>query len=282
MRIAVSGASGLVGSALTEHLRAAGGEVTRLIRRPQGGFESIPDCDTVVHLAGESVVGGRWTAARKRRIRESRVEVTGQLVQLLGNMERPPATLICASAIGYYGDRGDERLDETSSMGAGFLAEVCRDWEAAAAAANSLGVRVVHLRIGMVLSASGGVLSKLRRPFSLGIGGRLGDGRQWTSWIHIEDLVRMIAFLSERRGIAGVLNAVAPEPVTNLVFTKALGRALRRPTILPVPKFALRLLVGELADGLLLASTAAIPRRMIDEGFEHEFPDLDQALSDLT
>ncbi len=282
MRIAISGASGLIGTALTDHLRSAGGEVTRLVRTADGGFESIFDCDAIVHLAGESVVGGRWTAARKQAIRGSRVDLTKRLVGMLANMERPPATLVSASAIGYYGDRGDERLDETSAMGAGFLAEVCRDWEAAAAEANSTGIRVVHLRIGIVLSANGGALFKMRRPFALGIGGRLGDGRQWTGWVHIEDLVRMIAFVLERPAIAGVLNAVAPQPVTNLAFTKALGHAMRRPTILPVPKFALRLLFGELADGLLLASTATIPRRMIDAGFEYEFPDLDQALSDLT
>ena len=239
MRIAISGASGLVGSALTEHLQSAGSEVMKLVRAPDGSFEPIPECDAVVHLAGENIADGRWTAVKKRRIRDSRVELTSRLVEMLAKMERPPDTLISASAVGYYGDRGDERLDETSTMGSGFLAEVCRDWEAAAASAT--GLRVVCLRLGMVLSP------KRRRARADAIAIRIGSRwspRHRTSVDELDphhrpftdDRIRV----GTRADVEGACNAVAPEPVTNLEFTKALGRAMRRPTILPVPKFALR------------------------------------------
>ena len=293
MRVLVTGASGLIGSAQRGKLTDAGHEVTRLARSSGaaeagqirwdpavGEFdaESLEGFDAVVHLAGENLATGRWTAAKRERIRSSRVQGTQLLAQALARLSRPPEVLVSASAVGYYGNRGDESLDEQSPPGSGFLAEVCRQWEAAADPAREAGIRVVHPRIGLVLSASGGALAKMLPMFRLGLGGALGSGRQYVSWITLDDLVAVICHLIATDSLSGPVNAVAPAAATNRQLTRALGRALRRPARLPAPAFALRAMLGPMADELLLASTRVIPRRLIDSGFAFGDPDLDRAL----
>lgn len=283
MRILISGASGLVGTALSRRLSVLGHEAVGL-KRQQGADKTTYDlpegADALVHLAGESIAEGRWTDAKKKRIRDSRVDLTKELVKKLGALEAPPKVLVAASAIGIYGDSGDALHDEDSAPGTGFLAEVARDWEAAAAEATALGIRVVHLRIGIVLSTEGGALAKMLLPFKLGVGGTLGPGTQWMSWIHIDDLVELLSF-AVLQPVSGPLNGVAPQPVTNRTFTKALGRALGRPTVLPVPGFGLRLILGEMADALLLSSTRVDPKRTREAGFSFRFSEIDAALRDL-
>jgi len=243
-----------------------------------GGLEG---CDAVVHLAGENVGAGRWTAARKAAIRNSRVKGTRLLCEALANLARPPKTLVCASAIGYYGDRGEEVLTEESPPGAGFLPDVCREWEAAAEAAVRKGIRVVHLRIGMVLSPKGGALPRMLPPFRAGLGGVIGTGRQYVSWVALDDLTGIVLHALSREELRGPVNAVAPRPVTNRELTEALGKVLSRPTLLPVPSFALRLAVGEMADPLLLASARVAPRRLEETGYRFRFPELRAALRHL-
>ncbi len=296
MKILLTGASGLIGSALTAKLTDAEHEVTRLVRSspnrerreiqwdPSAGrldAAALEGFDAVVHLAGESIATGRWTAAKKERIRSSRVQGTRLLAETLARLQRPPEILVSASAIGYYGDRGDEELDEGSAPGSGFLAEVCRQWEAAAEPAGEAGIRVVHPRIGLVLSATGGVLAKMLPMFRLGLGGPIGSGRQYVSWITLDDLVGAICHVIATDSLSGPVNAVAPEPATNREFTRALGRALRRPARLPAPAFALRAMLGTMADELLLASTRVIPRRLVDSGFAFDDPDLEPAFRRL-
>ncbi|HEX7523654.1 MAG TPA: TIGR01777 family oxidoreductase, partial [Candidatus Deferrimicrobium sp.] len=238
--------------------------------------------DAVIHLAGENVGAGRWTAARKAAIRDSRVNGTRLLCETLAGLARPPKTLVCASAIGYYGDRGEEPLTEESPPGTGFLAEVCREWEAASAPAAQKGIRVVTLRIGMVLSPKGGALARMLPLFRVGLGGVIGGGRQYVSWVALDDLPHIIHHVLQRGDLSGPVNAVAPRPVTNREFTEALGKALSRPTPLPVPAFALRLAVGgEMADALLLASGRGIPRRLEETGYRFRFPELPAALRHL-
>ena len=294
MRVLVSGASGLVGTALGETLRAQGHEVGRLVRRPAQGADEVSwdpgkdqleagdlaGFDAVVHLAGENVSGGRWTQARKKRILESRVKGTRLLAERLAALESPPSVWVSASAIGLYGDRGDEILDEAKQPGTGFLADVCSRWEAATASAPD-GVRVVRLRIGLVLSERGGALAKMLPAFRAGLGGRLGDGRQYMSWITLEDLVAAIGRALEDPSLEGAVNAVSPGAVTNKEFTATLGRVLRRPTVVPAPAAALRLALGEMADELLLASARVVPRRLEEVGFEFRWPSLEGALKHL-
>lgn len=282
MRLAITGASGFVGSATAAHFAAAGHEVLRLARDATGGSASwdvagAGHLDAVIHLAGESVAH-RWTAARMRAIAD-RGPATERLCRSLAQVAPRPAVLLCASAIGIYGERGDERLDEDSAPGRGFLADVARAWEAATLPANDAGIRVVNLRIGMVLDPKGGALRKMLPPFRLGLGGRLGSGRQWTSWITLRDLVAAIAFCLDRSELRGPVLAVAPAPVTNQDFTRALGGALRRPACLPVPAAALRLLFGRMADALLLGSLRAEPRRLLAAGFRFADPELGPALA---
>ncbi len=283
--VAISGASGLVGSALAALLGTGGHRVLRLVRRaprsddeihwdPETGLvepEAVPAFDTLVHLAGENIGAGRWTAARREAIRRSRVEGTRALVATLGRMPSPPTTVVVASAVGWYGERGDASLDESAGPGEGFLAEVCRDWEAAAHEAAAFGARVVTPRFGVILSAAGGALAKLRTPFGLGLGGPIGRGGRWMSWISLDDAISVLheAIMDPR--YEGPVNAVAPEPVTNRLFTKALGSVLRRPAILPVPPFVLKLLFGEMAEQTILASTRAVPARLesLDFPFRH-------------
>jgi len=294
MRLAITGSTGLVGSEVVTVLSAAGHEVVRLVRRaPAPGEKAVrwdPErgevdaaglegLDAVVHLAGENIASGRWNAARKAVIRDSRVTGSRFLCETLAGLARPPKTLVCASAIGYYGDRGADVLTEESSPGAGFLPEVCREWEAASTPAALKGIRIVALRIGMVLSRRGGALARMLPLFRAGLGGVIGSGRQYVSWVALDDLPHIILHALQRGDLRGPVNAVAPGPVTNREFTEALGKALSRPTPLPVPAFALRLAVGgEMADALLLASARVFPRRLEETGYRFRFPELGVAL----
>jgi hypothetical protein len=291
--VAVSGAGGLIGSALVSSLAAKGHRVVSLVRRaPRPGEDALawdPSSgaitpagstvpDAVIHLAGESIVGLRWTAEKKRRIRESRVTATRLLVQTLTRLPTPPAVLISASGIGYYGSRGDGVVTEDSRQGTGFLADLSRDWEAATATAIAQGIRVVQLRIGVVLSARGGALATMLTPFKLGLGGVIGDGAQWMSWIALDDVIGAIHHILATDALRGPVNAVAPAPVTNAEFTRTLGRVLGRPTLVPLPAFAARLALGQMADELLLASQRVLPARLEASGYPFRHPTLEGAL----
>lgn len=301
MRVLVSGASGLVGSALVRRLSEPGAapepaQVLRLVRRPprpqageiawdpQAGQlspEALEGLDAVVHLAGENIGAGRWTADKKARIRASRVEGTSLFARALARLARPPRVLVCASAVGWYGDRGEEELDEASPPGTGFLAGVCREWEAATEPAASAGVRVVLARFGVILARHGGALGRMLPLFRWGLGGRLGSGRQYMSWIALDDAVRAIQFLLDSDALRGPVNVVAPWPVTNREFTAALGRVLRRPALCAAPAFMLRLALGEMADEMFLAGARAVPRRLAEQGFVFDHPELESALARL-
>ncbi|MFW6124933.1 MAG: TIGR01777 family oxidoreductase [Pirellulales bacterium] len=295
MNIVVSGSTGLIGSALVPFLTSAGHSVRRLVRGQPPGESAVrwspaegtidsaqlEGTDAAIHLAGESIAGGRWTEEKKARILNSRVDGTRLLAEALGGLERRPGVFVCASAIGYYGDRGDELLDEASRPGGGFLAEVCKQWEAAADPARSQGIRVVHLRFGMVLSAAGGALQQMLLPYKLGLGGRIGSGRQHWSWIALNDAVGAIHHALVTDALEGPANAVSPYPVTSREFTKTLGRVLRRPTLLPMPSPAARLVFGQMADELLLASQRVTPRRLLETGYVFQYPDLEDALRHL-
>ena len=290
-KIAISGGTGLVGGELIPLLKAAGHSILTLSRRnagagsilwdpakgvtPLGALEGV---DAVVHLAGENIAGSRWTAAVKERIRSSRVDGTRNLVKSLALLKSPPKTLVCASAIGFYGHRGEERLDESSMVGSGYLSDVCRAWEAEAQEAEKLGLRVVRLRIGVVLSKKGGALAKMLLPFKLGVGGIIGSGKQYWSWIGLNDLVRIISFCIENEAMSGAVNAVSPNPMTNYDFTKAVGAVLHRPTIFPMPAFAAKLALGEMADDLLLSSIRVEPHKLQSLGFQFAQPDLTSCL----
>jgi uncharacterized protein len=293
VNVAVSGASGLIGAALIASLEAGGHRAIPLVRRaPRPGEDALrwdpasgtitpagPSvADAIVHLAGDSVMGLRWTADKKRRIRESRTIATRLLVQTLTRLAKPPAVLVCASGVGYYGSRGDEVLSEESRPGTGFLADLAREWEAATATAIAQGIRVVNLRLGVVLSAHGGALAKMLPAFRLGLGGVIGDGAQWMSWIALDDVIGAIRHALTTDALRGPLNVVAPAPVTNAEFTRTLGRALGRPTLLPLPAFAARLALGEMADEMLLASQRAVPARLQASGYRFRYPALEDAL----
>lgn len=294
MNILVSGSTGLVGTALIPTLTAAGHEVVRLVRsksrspskeligwEPESHYidaAGLEGLNAVVHLAGEPIAAGRWNALKKARIRDSRVEGTRILCEALAHAAKPPAVLVCASAIGFYGDRGDEVLTETSPGGSGFLAEVCRDWEAAAESARQKGIRVVNLRFGVILSTKGGALAKMLTPFKMGVGGIIGSGRQYMSCVSIDDCVGAIQQALATNSLAGPVNVVGPVPVTNYEFTKSLGKILGRPTILPMPAFAARLALGEMADELLLGSNRVEPKKLLECGFQFKYPELEGAL----
>jgi hypothetical protein len=296
MKVFVSGAGGLVGSALVDALRGDGHDVGRLVRRrgeevagavfwdPDAGVvdgEGLAGAEAVVHLAGEPIAAGRWNAERKARIRDSRTRGTRLLAAAAAALDPPPRVLVSASAVGYYGDRGDEVLTEDAGPGDGFLSEVCVRWEEAADAARERGIRVVHPRIGMVLSPRGGALAKMLVPFRLGLGGVVGGGRQWVSWIALDDLVSALCHALGDEGLAGPVNAVAPAPVTQRELTRTLSRVLKRPAALPLPAFAVRLLLGEMADELLLASARADAARLSAAGFRFRYPDLGATLAAL-
>ncbi|MEW6364957.1 MAG: TIGR01777 family oxidoreductase [Acidobacteriota bacterium] len=291
MRVLVSGASGLIGPATINYLQAAGHDVVRLVRTtssdtgvrwdPAAGKidrAALHGIGAVIHLAGESIAEGRWTRRKKARIRDSRVRGTRLLCEALARLLDRPAVLVSASAMGYYGDRGDEVLREESPPGSGFLADVCREWEAAADPAREAGIRVVHLRSGLVLSALGGALARMITPFKLGVGGTIGDGRQYMSWVSLDDLVGVIRHALENEGLEGPVNAVAPNPVTNAEFTRALGKALSRPTVFRMPARIARLALGEMAEDLLLASARLVPARLLACGFTFRHPDIESAL----
>jgi uncharacterized protein len=293
MKILVSGSHGLVGKALISSLTTEGNEVLRLVRRERqvgspevewdpkrGSIDSqhLEGLEVVVHLAGESIAEGRWDEDKKQRIRDSRVQGTRLLSESLAKLAHPPATFLCASAIGYYGNRGDEILTEASAQGNDFLAGVCAEWENATRPAAEKGIRVANLRFGIILSADGGALAKMLTPFRMGIGGRVGSGKQWMSWIALDDVVVATKFALQNDVLSGPVNIVAPHPVTNAKFTKDLGAALSRPTLFPVPAFGARLAFGEMADALLLSSQRVDPMRLRETGFDFKYPDLKSAL----
>ncbi len=292
-RVIISGAGGLVGRALVAQLQSQGWRVDALVRRaPRAGtteWQWDPYADAldpaafeeaagVIHLSGENIAGGAWTAARKQAILESRVASTRLLVKTMLKTQRRPPAFVCASAIGYFGDRGDETLTEASRPGTGFLSEVCQAWEAECAPLRDVGVRVVHVRIGIVLSPEGGALEKMLPPFRFGLGGVIGSGRQWMSWIARRDLVRvLIAALADGR-LSGPVHAVAPQPVTNREFVQTLGRVLKRPAIVPLPAFAVRLIFGEMGQACLLAGQRVLPEKLLAQGFVFDLPNLEIAL----
>jgi uncharacterized protein (TIGR01777 family) len=291
MDVCITGASGLVGSALVAKLEDRGHRVRRFTRNREASGQAYWDpatgqidrqalqgADVLVHLAGESIARGRWTAKKKDRILRSRVDGTRLISSAWADVGNQPRSLISASAIGYYGSRGDECLTEASSPGQGFLSQVCRQWEAETQVAAQAGVRVVNLRLGLVLSPEGGALAALLPIFRAGAGGRIGDGRQWMSWIDLEDLTEVILAAATDERLSGPVNAVAPNPVTNAEFARVLGRVLHRPTVLPTPKFAIRAAMGEMADELLLASQRVVPQRLEEIGFAFRSPDLETAL----
>lgn len=297
MKVIVTGSTGLVGRALIRSLLADGHEVTRLVRGDAQGFRApgtaavhwdpergeidakeLEGHDAAVHLAGEPVAEGRWDDEKKRRIRESRMKGTSLLAGALAGLSAKPSVLVSASATGFYGDRGAEVLREESASGSDFLSEVCREWELATLAASQAGIRVAHLRIGVVLSGEGGALQKMLTPFKLGLGGKVGSGSQYMSWITLEDLVGVIRRAIDDDSLRGPVNAVAPGALTNEEFTKALGHVLGRPTIFAVPAFAARLAFGEVADALLMASTRVEPARLKEAGYQFKHPEIEGAL----
>lgn len=297
MRILITGASGLVGSAAAGALRGAGHTVDRLARpnyRKEGGSNLRPirwdpasgdldrkganGADAVVHLAGASIAAGRWTTERKKILRESRVEATRNLVTGLLQLDQRPRVLVAASAVGYYGDRGDEELTEESAPGKDFLAQLALDWEKETARAADFGIRTVMLRFGVILAPHGGALERMLLPFQLGLGGRLGTGRQWMSWLTLPDAVGLIRHALQDESLKGPVNAVAHSPVTNAEFTRTLGRVLRRPTIFPAPAVALRLMLGEMADALLLSSQRAVPQKLRQLGYRFQHVTLEEGL----
>lgn len=290
MRIAITGASGMVGTALAARLEAAGHEIVRL-KRPGGRGDgptwdparnriadgALEGCDAVVHLAGASIGEGRWTAARKRELRASRIDATRLLVQHLGTLQQRPKVLVSASAVGIYGDRGDERLTEASTRGTGFLADLVVEWEQEARAAEALGIRVVTPRFGVILDAVQGAFPRLLMPVKFGVGGPLGSGKQWMPWVTLTDVTRAMEFMLTHE-VSGAFNVVAPDIKMNRDFTKAVAREVHRPAIFPVPPFALRLLLGGAADELLLASARVMPERLTEAGFEFQDATLEKAL----
>jgi hypothetical protein len=295
MKVVVTGASGLIGSALVSSLRSDGHDVVRLVRHAASAPDEaswdpahrlldpsvLAGSDAVVHLAGAGVGDKRWSDAYKQTILASRVDGTSTIASALASLDSPPGVLVSASAVGFYGERGDDVLDESAPNGDGFLADVVRQWEACTAPAAAAGVRVVHIRSGLVLSADGGVLGKTLPLFNLGLGGRLGSGRQWMPWIALPDEVAAIQFLLETNAVSGAVNLSAPAPVRNSEYTHAVGRAVHRPTLAPVPRFALRAALAGFADEGALVSQRAVPRRLLDAGFEFQYRTLDEALTAL-
>ena len=292
LKIAITGASGMIGTALTTFLSCAGNQVQALVRRrprlesseiywdpyrKELDKTSIESVDVVIHLAGENIAAGRWTPRRKEEIRRSRVEGTRFLAETLAALKYPPKVLLVSSAIGFYGNRGDETLTEDSPPGTGFLSETCQAWEEAAELARKAGIRVVNVRTGIVLSPAGGALAKMLPPFLMGVGGKLGSGSQWMSWISLEDLIGIYHYLIHSEGVSGPVNATAPQPVTNTTFTKTLGKVLGWPTVLPMPGLAVRTLFGEMGEALLLEGQQVKPAKLTNADFSFLYPDLESA-----
>jgi len=293
MNILVAGASGLIGTSLVKLLRANGHKVRILVRErslvsaenifwdPSTGnldASQISDIDAVVNLSGQNIAGSKWTTTYKQKIRDSRIQTTQLLVDTICNLKNHPKVLLNASAVGFYGSRGSENIDESSSSGEGFLADVCREWEAVTTKASARGIRVVLSRTGMVLSPTGGALQKMLLPFKLGLGGKLGSGTQFMSWISLADAVNAMSFCLENNNVQGPVNLVAPQPLTNLEFTKTLGWVLRRPTMFTVPASVLKITLGQMADELLLSSIKAYPKLLLDNGYRFLHDRLDTAL----
>jgi len=290
VKVLISGSSGTIGAAVLSLLRERGCEIAKLVRHPasQSGeiqwdpmqamaSDSVSGFDAVIHLAGESIVG-RWNAKKKDAIRNSRVLGTRHLAEALAKAKQPPSVLVSASAIGYYGDRGEEILREDSPPGSGFLPDVCREWEAATAAASQAGIRVVNIRVAMTLSPKGGALGAMVTPFRLGVGGRIGSGQQWMSWIDVRDLAAAFIHAMENKSVQGPVNGSSPNAVRNAEFTKVLASTLSRPAIFPMPAFAARLALGEMADELLLASQHMVPDRLMSSGFRFQYGELAASL----
>jgi uncharacterized protein len=301
MRILISGSTGLLGTALLDALQEQGQEAARLVRpdtqarlrdAPSTGLQrsvlwdpetglldySAEGADVVVHLAGASIAEGRWTPARKHILRDSRVAATRHLVTALGRLRQPPQVFVAASAIGYYGSRGDEELTEDSAPGSDFLADLTQDWETESARAQNFGARVAMLRFGIILAKHGGALPRMALPFKLGVGGPIGSGKQWMSWISLQDVVRIIGYAISTDQMMGPVNTVVPHPVRNGEFVAHLGRVLHRPALLPTPGFALRLALGEMADALLLSSQRVLPTKLERLGYRFLYADLESAL----
>lgn len=294
-KIVLSGSSGMLGSALGSRLIEQGRAVVQLVRRPARAPDeltwdpandpavadpvALDGCSAAIHLSGASVAGRRWTKSYKRQIIASRVDTTRALARVLAGLNPPPQTLVVASAVGIYGTRADELLDESSAPGRGFLPDVCKQWEEAAGPARDAGIRVVHARFGVVLGQGTGALGKMLPIFRLGLGGPLGSGRQWMSWISLEDTVRAILFSLEHPALTGPVNVCSPNPVRNAEFTRVLARRLHRPALFPAPRFALRLMFGQMADEALLASEAVQPRKLLRAGFDFAHPTLPEALA---
>src|SRR5215217_1378474 len=293
MNVLISGATGLIGSALAQELKDGGHSITRLTRSPKGENDvrwdpdagtidgSLAGTEAVVHLAGESIAEGRWTASKKERIMESRKKGTRLLAEAIAGLPTPPRVMVSASAVGYYGDRGNELLREDSRPGSDFLAEVCQAWEAAADPARQAGIRVVHPRFGIVLSPKGGALGRTLPIFKLGGGGRIGSGRQWWSWVALDDVVGAILHALEGDSVQGPVNVGRPNPLTNAEYTKVLGRVLNRPTVFAVPAPAIRIAIGGMADALLLASQRVEPVKLKETVYHFRYPELEGALRHL-
>lgn len=281
MKVALSGSHGFLGGAIFEELQKRGIGVVRLLRGEVQDKEALEGAHAVIHLAGEPVARGRWTQEKKKEIYESRVIKTQLLAHDLASLNQKPKTFLCASALGFYGDRGEEILTEESDPGSTFLSKVCVDWEAATSTAKEAGIRVVNLRFGMVLGKTGGALKRMLPLFRLGLGGKLGSGKQHVSWVHIDDVVRAVFHVLEHQTFQGPINVVSPSPVTNEQFTKTLGTLLKRPTPFPVPRFLMKAMFGEMAEVVFLASTRIEPRRLLESGFSFQFQTLESALSSL-
>jgi uncharacterized protein (TIGR01777 family) len=294
MKVAVSGSHGLVGTALCNALSSSGHTVFRIVRSASGSDSNaivwdidagtidsakLDGVDAVVHLAGENIAASRWTPEQKQKIKDSRIKSTRLLADAISKLSAKPEVIVSGSAIGFYGNRGDEQLTETSNPGFGFLAEVCREWEDAIAPIKAAGVRVVNLRTGVILSPKAGALNKLLPIFKLGGGGIVGDGRQYMSWVSLEDEVGVIEFAITNKTLEGPVNVVSPNPVTNAQFTSILGKVVHRPTLFPLPGFAARIILGEMADELLLASQRCQPTKLLNAGYKFEYPKLEEALS---
>jgi uncharacterized protein (TIGR01777 family) len=292
MKVIVTGSTGMVGTDLCAQLQADGHEVARLVRRPaavdneiqwnpaDGTIEAdkLEGCDAIIHLAGENIAGRRWSDAFKSKIRDSRVKGTRLLAEAVAGLNSPPSVVVCASAIGYYGDRGEEVMLEDSLPGDDFLANICQEWERAADPLRSRGIRTVHLRIGVILSSKGGALAKMLFPFKMGVGGVIGDGRQYMSWVSLDDAIGALMHCMNRTDLQGPVNGTSPNPATNREFTKTFGKVLNRPTILPMPAFVAKLAFGEMGQALMLASTRVVPKKLQDTGYQFRYSNLEDAI----